>query len=292
MGANLSRPLAAVVREAILDAWHEHLVLLFRDQTLADEDLLRLAEAFGGAQEAGSRAYYVRGGYDENSGRISRHPGISIVSNLDENGRPVADHAGTGSRPLTWHSDNSYVELPPIGSLLYGVQTPVEGGGDTSFVNQYAAYESLGEEVKARIEGLHVRQDTSRNTAGRLRPTASRPSSLDEVEGPVHPIVRLHPATGRRALYLGRRYAPPSSYIVELPNAEGEALLDELWAHATAERLRWAHAWRPGDLLMWDNRCAMHTRSAVDPAQPRELHRTLIAGEPVLPAWEEARAAG
>lgn len=165
------------------------------------------------------------------------------------------------------------------------MQTPVNGGGDTSFVNQYAAYETLSGGLKTRIDGLHVKQDTSRNTAGGMRPTASLPRSYDEVEGPVHPIVRLHPDTGRRALYLGRRYQAPSSHIVEMANDEGEALLDELWAHATQPSLRWTHQWRPKDLLMWDNRCTMHTRSAIDHSQPRELHRTLIAGEAVVPGW-------
>jgi taurine dioxygenase len=282
-GIDLSAPLGAEDREYVLAAWHAHLVLLFRDQSLTDEDLLRLADAFGGSQVAGSREYYVKGGYGASSGRISGLPGISIVSNLDENGRPVATHAGTGSQALTWHTDNSYVERPPKGSLLYAVQAPVNGGGDTSFVNQYLAYETLPEDLKARIAGLHVKQDTSRNTAGGVRPTARLPATYEEVEGPVHPVVRLHPDTGRRALYLGRRYRAPSSHIVEMPDAQGEALLDRLWAHATDPSLAWTHRWRPGDLLMWDNRCTMHTRSAVDSTQPREMHRTLIAGEAVIP---------
>ena len=282
-GVDLSRALETAERAAILDAWHAHLVLLFRDQHLSDEDLLRLAEVFGGAQVAGSRGYYVKAGYGTKSGRISKHPGISIVSNLDENGNPVTVHSGTGSLPLTYHTDNSYVETPPKGSLLYGLQTPVEGGGDTSFVNQYEAFDTLPERLRTQIEGLHIKHDTSRNTAGSVRPTAALPATYDDVVGPVPPIVRVHPDTGRKALYLGRRYAAPSSHIVEMPNEEGEVLLDELWAHATDDRLSWTQHWRPNDLLMWDNRCTMHARSAIDSTQPRELHRTLIAGEAVIP---------
>jgi len=282
-GVDLSRALQSAERAAILDAWHTHLVLLFRDQSLSDEDLLRLAELFGGAQVAGSRGYYVKAGYGTKSGRISKHPGISIVSNLDENGNPVPVHSGTGSLPLTYHTDNSYVETPPKGSLLYGLQTPVEGGGDTSFVNQYEAFDTLPERLRTQIEGLHIKHDTSRNTAGSVRPAAALPATYDDVVGPVHPIVRVHPDTGRKALYLGRRYAAPSSHIVEMPNEEGEVLLDELWAHATDDRLSWTQHWRPNDLLMWDNRCTMHARSAIDSTQPRELHRTLIAGEAVIP---------
>ncbi|MBT6274928.1 MAG: TauD/TfdA family dioxygenase [Chromatiales bacterium] len=283
-GVDLSEKISEDTRQFVLDAWHNNLVLLFRDQNLTDEDLLRLAGDFGGAQVAGSRSYYIKAGHQADTARVSKHPGISVVSNLDENGKPVKTHSGTGSLPLTWHTDNSYVENPPKGSILYGIQTPVNGGGDTSFCNQYEAYAQLSDALKEKVVGFHVRQDTSRNTAGQPRPTAKRPESVHDVEGPVHPMVRIHPATGRHALYLGRRYQPPSSYIVEMPNDEGEALLDELWAHATQPDFVWTHQWQPKDVLMWDNRCVMHTRSAIDETQPRELHRTLIAGEAVVPA--------
>tara|TARA_B100000676_G_scaffold311114_1_gene379859 strand:- start:747 stop:1646 length:900 start_codon:yes stop_codon:yes gene_type:complete len=283
-GLDLSSELTDGNRTFVLNAWHAHLVLCFRDQQLTDEDLLRLADAFGGAQAAGSRSYYLKAGHKAGSARVSKHAGISVVSNLDEDGKPVKKHSGTGSLPLTWHTDNSYVEQPPKGSLLYGLQTPINGGGDTSFCNQYLAYDTLPAATRSRISGLHVRQDVSRNTAGQPRPTATTPKTREDVSGPVHPLVRIHPETRRKALYLGRRYAPPSSYIVELPNDDGEALLDELWAHATRDELTWTHFWRPGDLLMWDNRCTMHTRSAVDDTQARELHRALIAGEPVIGA--------
>ena len=280
-GVDLSRPLDA---KALERAWSDHLVLLFRDQALDDEDLLALAEAMGGAQEAGSRSYYLKGGYGVETGRVSRLPGISIVSNLDETGKPAKRHAGTGSQELTWHTDNSYVEQPPKGSILCAHKVPVNGGGDTSFANQYAAYERLPEATRRRLPGLTVRHDSSRNTAGGLRPTVTAPASRDEVPGPVHPLLRRHPVTGRAALYLGRRYKAPSSHIVELDEAESEALLDELWAAATDPRIVWTHIWRPGDVLIWDNRCTMHARTEVDATQPRVLHRTLIRGERPLAA--------
>jgi taurine dioxygenase len=283
-GIDLSKPLSEEQRAFIQVAWNEHLVLRFREQSLEDEHLLALAEALGGTQEAGSRRYFVDAGSTEKSGRISRHPGISIISNLDEDGKPVLKHAGTGSLELGWHTDNSYVERPPKGTVLYGLEVPVDGGGDTEFLNQYAAYESLPTELRHKIDGLHTCQDTSRNTAGLARPGARLPRSRDEVSGPVHAMVRVHPETGRKALYLGRRYARPSSYVVELGEDEGEALLDELWAHATQVRFKWSHQWRDGDLLMWDNRCTLHRRTAADPGQPRVMHRALIRGEPVIPA--------
>lgn len=279
-GVDLSQPWSEETAKAIRKAWGEHLVLLFRGQSIGDEHLLAMAEALGGSQSTGSRAYWLQAGYDEKSGRVSTLPGISIISNLDENGKPALKHAGSGSQELLWHTDNSYVDNPPAGSILHALQVPVNGGGHTSFANEYLAYERLPEATKARIAGLHTRQDASRNTAGGARPTKTLPTTYAEVEGPVHPLVRMHPDTGRKALYLGRRYAAPSSHILEMPNDEGEALLDELWAAATEPDLVWTHAdWQAGDVLMWDNRCTMHARTEVDPRQARVMHRTLIKGE-------------
>ncbi len=282
-GIDLAAPLAGDDVAYIESAWHDHLVVLFREQKIGDEDLLAMAEAFGGAQATESRSYYLEAGYTEKSARLSALPGISIVSNLDENGQPVALHAGSGSQPLKWHSDNSYVDNPPKGSILHALRVPLNGGGRTSFANQYAAYNSLPEATKARLSGLHVKHDTSRNTAGGQRPSRTLPTTREEVIGPIHPLLRIHPVTGKTALYLGRRYAPPSSHIVELGEAESEALLDELWALASAEALTWTHGdWRAGDVLMWDNRCTLHARGPIDPTQAREMHRTLVKGEPVI----------
>jgi len=283
-GVDLSRPLDQETVRRLEDAWSAHLVLLFRGQSIGDRDLLAMAEALGGSQMTKSQDYYLKAGFDVKSGRVSAVPGVSIISNLDENGRPVARHAGSGSQELLFHTDNSYVENPPKGSILHALQTPVNGGGHTSFANQYLAYESLPEATKARLPGLHIRHDDARNTAGGLRPTREAPTSRADVTGPVHPLARIHPKTGRKALYLGRRYAGPSSHIVELDETEGEALLDELWAAATRPDFVWTHTdWRPGDVLMWDNRCTLHARTEVDPTQAREMHRTLIRGEAIVP---------
>ena len=283
-GIDFSKPLNDDDSAFVTQAWKDHLVLRFRDQELEDEDLIRLADEFGGSQVAGSRQYYINAGYDAKSGRVSHLPGITIVSNLDKDGKPEQENSGTGSSEPVWHTDNSYVDNPPKGSILYGIQVPINGGGDTSFVNQYAAYEELSDAMKKRLLAMHIRHDNSRNTAGGTRPTAKRPTKREEVDGPTHPIVRKHPDTGRNALYLGRRYAPPSSYIVELPQDESEALLDDLWAHATQDKFVWTQVWQPRDVIMWDNRCTMHTRNKIDHTQPREMHRSLIKGEPIIPA--------
>jgi taurine dioxygenase len=111
------------------------------------------------------------------------------------------------------------------------------------------------------------------------------PTTPEEVEGPTHPLVRVHPVTGRRALYLGRRRVWPSNYIIGMPNAESEALLDRLWAHATQPKYAWTHKWRVGDVVLWDNRCCMHYRTEIDANQRRVMHRTTIRGEPVRAPW-------
>jgi taurine dioxygenase len=164
---------------------------------------------------------------------VSQHPSITIISNLDAGGKPVLDNGGLGSYEVVWHTDNSYVAVPPAGSMLYALEVPVNGGGDTSFNNQYLAYEELPDHLKRAIEGKYQVHDSSRNSAGVLRPGVKLPTKPEEVEGPTHPLVRVHPVTGRRALYLGRRRVWPSNYIIGIPNEESERLLDELWAHAT-----------------------------------------------------------
>ena len=136
------------------------------------------------------------------------------------------DNGGLGSYEVIWHTDNSYVEVPPAGSMLYSLEIPAEGGGgDTSFSNQYRAYEELADDLKRAIEGRYQVHDSSRNSAGVLRPGVKLPTKPEEVEGPTHPLVRVHPVTGKRALYLGRRRVWPSNYIVGIPNDESERLL-------------------------------------------------------------------
>ena len=174
-GIDFSLPLSADDKAFVQQAWNDHLVLRFQDQDLEDEDLIRMADDFGGSQVAGSRQYYINAGYDTKSGRVSRLPGITIVSNLDKDGKPEKANSGTGSSELLWHTDNSYVDNPPKGSILYGIQVPINGGGDTSFVNQYETYDALSEAMKKRLLTLHIRHDNSRNTAGGTRPTAKRP---------------------------------------------------------------------------------------------------------------------
>jgi taurine dioxygenase len=249
---------------AIHQAWLDHLVLLFRDQNLGDDELVSFSRRFGDLdlapiQETGRR--FVEG-----------RPEIYIVSNVIENGTPIGS---LGAGDLVWHTDMSYQEDPPKASMLYALEVP-PGGGNTGFVDMYRAYEALPSSFKARLAGLRVKHDGTYNSGGYLRDGVTPSEDPRAAPGTVHPLVCRHPETGRQCLYLGRRR---NAYIEGLPLAESEALLDEIWACATRDELTWYNTWRVGDLVLWDNRCTMHRRDPFDPAARRVMHRTQIKGE-------------
>jgi taurine dioxygenase len=285
-GVDFSLSVPDDVKDALRKAWADHLVLLVRGQNINDDELLAAAGIFGPPHEAASRKYHLATGKGiDDKHLLSRHPSIVILSNLDSNGQPVRDNGDLGSYEVMWHTDNSYVEVPPAGSMLYSLELPPEGaGGDTSFNNQYLAHEELPDDLKRAIAGRSQVHDSSRNSAGVLRPGVKLPTTPEEVQGPVHPLVRVHPVTGKRALYLGRRRDWPSNYVVGMPNSESEALLDALWAHATQPKYGWTHKWQVGDVVLWDNRCCMHYRTEIDTAYRRVMHRTTIKGEALIPA--------
>ena len=248
----------------IRGAWHDHLVAVFRGQELSDEDLVAFSRRFGEldwapVQESGRR--FVEG-----------HPEIYVVSNVVEHGVPIGS---LGAGEATWHTDMSYLEIPPKASMLYALEVPASGG-DTHFNNMYAAYESLPERLKRRTEGLSLKHDGTYNSGGYLRQGVTAVDDPVTSPGVYHPLVCTHPETRRRALYLGRRR---NGYIGGLPLAESEALLDELWSYATRRELASGHKWRVGDLVLWDNRCTMHRRDSFDAASRRVMHRTQIRDE-------------
>lgn len=249
--------------KAVEAAWHEHLVLRFRGQRLDDPGLLAFARRFGELDKAPVHA----GPEVEDP-----YPEITVMSNIKVDGNPIGN---LGHYEAEWHTDMSYNEKCPIGSLLYALEVPLEGG-DTGFSNMYAALETLPAELKREIIGKQCKHDSSRNSAGELRKGFKDVTNPREAPGAVHPIIRTHPATRRNALFLGRRR---NAYIVGLPLAESEALLNRLWAHASNPEFAWYQKWKVGDLVMWDNRCAMHRRDAFDPESRRLMHRTQIKGD-------------
>lgn len=288
-GLDLTRDMPKETADLLKRLWAEHMVLLIRGKPLEKTRLLEVADLLGGRQETASRAMLVKGGAKVGSARVSDVPGVSLISNLGDDGKPRKNTSGSGSLEINWHTDNSYSENPPMGSILNAITVPVDGGGHTSFCNMVMAYETLPDDLKRAIEGKHMCHDNTRNTVGKVRAIFKDPKCREDVEGPVHPLVRIHPVTGKRALYVSRRHGWPSSYIVELDDAESEELQDRLWAHINQERFTWTHdTWQPGDVVMWDNQSVLHRRSEIDHTQPRLLQRTLVKAERFISAWDPA----
>ncbi len=249
--------------DAIIGAWHEHLVLLFRGQTITDEELARFSRLFGALDEVPSSKnskvkMYVPG-----------MPEVVVVSNVIEDGIPIG---ALGAGEAEWHTDMSYVETPPAASILCAIEVPA-GQGHTYFANMYKAYESLPSDLGAAIDGRVAAHDASHNSAGELRAGFSPVANVRDVIGARHPIARPHPVTGRLAIYLGRRM---NGYVEGLEVDDSEHLLDRLWAHCTEPENVWHHEWRVDDVLMWDNRCTIHRRDAFDQSTRRIMHRTQI----------------
>ncbi|TMJ31349.1 MAG: TauD/TfdA family dioxygenase [Alphaproteobacteria bacterium] len=258
------RTVDAAAFARIVQAWHDHSVLLFRDQTLSDQDLIAFSRRLGDldwapVQESGRR--FVEG-----------LPEIYIVSNVRVNGEPIGS---LGDGEAVWHTDMSYLEVPPKASMLYSLEVPLSGG-NTSFCTMYDVYAGLPAKLKERIAALKIKHDGTYNSGGYVRQGVTPTDDPRISPGAVHPLVCTHPATGRRMLYLGRRR---NAYLVGLDIAQSEALLDELWEFVDRPQFAWEHVWRVGDLVMWDNRCTMHRRDAFDPNSRRIMHRTQIKGE-------------
>jgi taurine dioxygenase len=258
------RDLSEATFARIMQAWHEHSVLLLRGQTLTDQDLIAFSRRLGEldwapVQETGRR--FVEG-----------LPEIYIVSNVKVNGEPIGS---LGDGEAVWHTDMSYLDLPPKASMLYALEIPPTGG-NTSFCTMYGIYEALPQQLKDRIAGLRIKHDGTYNSGGYVRQGVTPTDDPRQSPGAVHPLVCTHPANGRRMLYLGRRR---NAYLVGLELAESEALLNELWSIVDRSEFSWEHVWRVGDLVVWDNRCTMHRRDAFDPNSRRIMHRTQVKGD-------------
>jgi taurine dioxygenase len=248
----------------IARAWVDHQVLLFRDQHLSDRELIAFSRRFGDLDHAPVQ---------ENGRRfVAGMPEVYVVSNVIENGVAIGS---LGAGEAVWHTDMSYLPSPPKASMLYALEVP-PSGGDTSFCDMYAAFETLPDRLRALVMGLRVKHDGTYNSGGYVRQGVTPTDDPRQAPGTLHPLVCTHPDSGRRMLYLGRRRM---AWIEGLDLPESEALLDEIWAHATRPDLCWTHHWRVGDLVLWDNRCTMHRRDPFDPALRRILHRTLVMGE-------------
>jgi len=256
IGVDLSAPMSEAVFAKVLDCWHHNLVILFRDQHLTEDDQVRFGERFGPPAVSHTRRY------------TTKNPAVMLISNIRENGQQI------GALPdgeMHFHTDQCYQERPAMASILYALEIPSQGG-NTLFANAYRAYETLPAAMKMRIEGRNALNAYDYDNASMKSGT-----KLGEgVPSYWHPIVRTHPATGRKALYVNRLMTVA---VEGLSDSEGDALLNALFDHQEQPQFIYEHVWRPHDLLMWDNRCTLHARTDFSATERRLMRRLTILGE-------------
>jgi alpha-ketoglutarate-dependent taurine dioxygenase len=268
-GIDLAQPLDRDVFERVRALWMEHLLLVFPEQSISDEQHIAFGRHFGELEIHPSVAH-----------RSSRNREIYRVSNVDEAGNIIPPKETAWqyiNLSWLWHTDSSFREVPSKGSILHGVET-TNAGGNTLFANMYAAYDALTDAMKARIENLRVIHDHD-HVIGMSKELSAKQDKgkYDALPPVVHPMVQVHPVTRRRSLFL----SPHTMVNVEGMDPEaGRALLDELIAHATQPQFVYRHVWARDDVIMWDNRCTMHAVEPFDNASVRRImHRVTLVGE-------------
>lgn len=263
-GVDLSQTIDGSLASEIQDAWYDNLILLFRDQKLSDAQLVAAAKVFG--EPAHSPPNASGGNW------LGDFPELTCISNIKADGKPIGS---LGSGEAIWHTDMSYIDEPPTASLLYALEVPPAGGG-THYMNMYAAYDALPDDLKARIEGKTALHDATYTSSGDVRKIYTEFDGNQNPEiapGAHHPLVVRHPETDRKALFLGRRSG--ASGILGEPDG---TLFEALWTHCEQGDFSWRQDWKVGDLLIWDNRCCMHYREAFDDSTRRLMHRAQIKG--------------
>jgi len=249
-------------RSLLVEAFQHHGALLMRDQTMSPDDLLDLIRLFG-EPEGHTLQQFTLPGY----------PNIYILSNKVVDGRPIGAHNdGVG-----WHTDYSYKAEPVMSTMLYAVEVPPEGS-DTLLADLCAAYDALSPERRAALEGLKLHHSYQHFMENREWGAMKLSDEL-KAENPdvIHPLIRTHPADGRKALWVSTGTVKE---VIGLPEAEGLALVDELVEWATQDRFVYRHKWRVGDVLMWDNRCTLHTGTLYDDTKyDRLMHRLWVKGD-------------
>ena len=258
-GVSLGQALDDKTQSTLLDAWHEHILLLFRRQEISADALVHSADWIG---PLGARAR-------PEDRRQEAGPYIMLVSNIRENGMPI------GSLPdgeMWFHHDMAFVDTPHKATFLYAVEVP-KRGGNTCFANMYAAYDRLPTRLKEALEGRQVLQifDFAQTSMPDM-------DNLDSIKHAVQPAVIRHPATGRNALYINRLM---TATIIGMDRDEARKLLDEIVSYAEDPGIIYEHRWEPGDYMVWDNRCSTHARTDFAASERRLLRRGMIEGAPM-----------
>jgi taurine dioxygenase len=260
-GVDLSRPPDEAARRGLNQAFLDHAVLAIRDQKLDARQFLDAMTVFGEI-------------FPQHNSRfaVPECPQIHYISNQDklEDGRVYIPGEG-------YHTDHSNDAAPPKATALHAVKLPATGG-DTQFVNMYEAYDALPAETRQRIDGLQARHVYQSRFSERKLPRLPGERQHISDKSVIHPLVRVHPQTGRKALYINPIRIEE---IIGVEQSEALALLDSLLEHATQERLQYRHKWKTGDVVIWDNRCLMHKANGDYPVEEvRYLYRLMLKDEP------------
>jgi taurine dioxygenase len=260
-GVDLTQPMTGAAFAAIERAFFDGQVLVIRDQKLAPSQFVAFARRFGPPEPHVIDQFHH-----------PADPNILILSNRVENGRPL----GLADAGTYFHTDYSYLDVPARATTLYSIEVPA-AGGDTLFANQYAAYDDLPAATKRRIDPLvaihHYGNRDNEDETTRTVASVLNDAQKQQMPLVTHPVVRSHPATGRKALYA---VSGSSFGIVDMPEDEARALLDELAAHATQPKYRLSVSYGVGDVVIWDNASLLHSATLVDPTHPRTLWRITL----------------
>ena len=263
-GIDLSKKVSDDCFAEIEKLFNECSVIVFRDQDISPEDHIEFSRRFGGLEVHVMEQYLLPG-----------YPEIFRVSNIVENGKRIG---GSGE---FWHTDLSYVKQPSRGSLLYAVEVPRENGkplGDTMFASMTDAYDALSDEMKERIENLQAvhrygmaYEKVRKERGGTSELNDDQKSKVPDV---VHPVVHVHPVTRRKSIFVNEGF---TSHIVDMPEEESRALLDELFEHCKRPDFQYRHVWNEGDLVMWDNWATQHRGTGGYSSEHRRMmHRTTL----------------
>lgn len=264
VGIDLGRTLNASDFARVHRAHLDHHLVVFRDQRITPQQHIDFSRRFGKLMIHVLHQFHLSG-----------HPEILIVSNIVEDGKPV----GLGDAGKYWHSDISYKPLPSLGSLLHAQELPSEGG-DTLFADMHVTYDSLPAHLRDAIDGRqavhsYLAKYGQMQKEANWRPTLS-PEQLAQVKEVVHPVVRTHPETGRKALFVSEGF---TTRIEGLPEDESQQILAELFAHSVKPEHIYRHQWREHDLVFWDNRSLIHLAAGTPTHLRRKLYRTTIEGD-------------
>jgi alpha-ketoglutarate-dependent taurine dioxygenase len=261
VGLDLSDDLADAEFRRIEQAWFDASLLVFRDLVMTPEQHIGFTRRFGPLHIMTPLHYNLPG-----------HPEVMVLTNLEEGGKPLGiRRAGMG-----WHSDGEDKRLPNAGSFLYAHRIPAEGG-DTLFADMYAAYDELPDETKRCIAGRRARFSRAdmHHVHYPHEPALTEQQKRDRPDV-FHPLVRTHPRSGRKALYIGRW----ARDVEGMDPDEGRALIEQLFAYASSERFVYCHKWRVHDAVLWDNRCMLHCATGFDESRyTRLMHRTTLEGD-------------